>query len=142
MRAAKDVSVNGIPRTYRRRPPNCYREGEGARASAIIGMTVVLKPKSEIVVPRSVRRKAGFKSGDRLEFKAAGGVITIVPKLPAADEYTPAQRSAIDRGIAQSEKDYRAGRFHGPFETHEEFIASLHKEAAKLRVKKPKRAAK
>ena len=93
-------------------------------------------------MPRSVHRKAGFKSGDRLEFKASGGVITIVPKLPAADEYTPGQRSAIDRGIAQSEKDYRAGRFHGPFETHEGFIASLHKEAAKLRVKKPKRAAK
>jgi hypothetical protein len=43
--------------------------------------------------------------------EASDGVITILPKLPAEDdEYTPAERRAIDRGIAASEKDYEEGR--------------------------------
>jgi bifunctional DNA-binding transcriptional regulator/antitoxin component of YhaV-PrlF toxin-antitoxin module len=108
-------------------------------------MTVAVKNnnKTPLVVPSAVRRTAGFKSGQELEFKASGGVITIVPKLPTADdEYTSAERRAIDRGIAQSEKDYAEGRSYGPFDTHEDFIASLRKETAKLRAKKRRRAAK
>ena len=73
--------------------------------------------------------------------KSAGGVITIVPKLPTADdEYTPSQRRAIDRGIAQSEKEYGEGKHAGPFDTAEEFLADLHRESAKLDGKKRKRA--
>ena len=48
-------------------------------------MAVTLKPNREITVPRSVRRKAGFKPGDRVEFRVSGRSITIVPKL-SADE--------------------------------------------------------
>jgi bifunctional DNA-binding transcriptional regulator/antitoxin component of YhaV-PrlF toxin-antitoxin module len=102
-------------------------------------MTVAIKNnnKTPLVVPPAVRRRAGFKSGQELEIKASGGVITILPKLPASDdEYTPQQRRAIDRGIAASEKDYKDGRSYGPFRTHQEFITSLHKEAGKLRSKK------
>ena len=43
----------------------------------------------------------------------------------ADDEYTPEERRSIARGITQSEKEYSQGRSFGPFETHEEFIASL-----------------
>src|SRR6202521_1675881 len=104
-------------------------------------MTVAIKNKQPIAVSPATLRRAGFKSGQEIEIKVSGGVITILPKLPTADdEYTPAQRRAIDRGIAASEKDYKEGRSYGPFKTHEEFIASLHKEAAKLRGKKSKRA--
>ena len=59
----------------------------------------------------------------------------------ADDEYTPAQRRAINRGIAQSEKEYQHGKGLGPFDRHAEFIASLHKEAKKLGSKKNKPAA-
>ena len=96
-------------------------------------MTVAIKNnnKAPLVVPPAVRRRAGFKSSQELEIKASCGVITILPKLPATDdEYTPQQRRVIDRGITASEKDYKEGRSYGPFKTHEEFIASLHKEAA------------
>jgi bifunctional DNA-binding transcriptional regulator/antitoxin component of YhaV-PrlF toxin-antitoxin module len=102
-------------------------------------MTVAIKNdnSSPLVVPPAVRRKAGFKSGQELEIKASGGVITILPKLPSAvAEYTAAQRRAIDRGIAASEKDYRKGHSYGPFGSHTDFIASLHQEAAKLRKKR------
>jgi AbrB family looped-hinge helix DNA binding protein len=40
-------------------------------------MTVTLKPKSEIIVPKSIPRKAGIKPGDKVEFS----VISIIPKL-------------------------------------------------------------
>ena len=103
-------------------------------------MTVTVKSESEITVPRSIRRKAGIKVGDRVEFKVSGGIITILPELPDADdEYTPEQRRIIDAGIAESMKDYREGRFYGPFSTHKEFIASLHKETAKLRTAEKKK---
>src|SRR5271170_1333226 len=46
-------------------------------------MAVTLKPNTEITVPKSIRRKAGFKPGDRVEFRVSGRSITIVPKLTA-----------------------------------------------------------
>ena len=98
-------------------------------------MTVAYKNdnKTPLVVPAAVRRRAGFKSGQELEIKASDGVITILPKLPAADdEYTPAERRAIDRGIAASKRDYKEGRSYGPFKSHKEFIDALHGEAARL----------
>jgi AbrB family looped-hinge helix DNA binding protein len=89
-------------------------------------MTVTVKNKAPLVVPSAVRRRAGLKSGDKLEFKVSGGIITILPKLPAADdEYTPAQRRIIDRGITKGLEDIKKGRVHGPFENAEEAIAHL-----------------
>jgi AbrB family looped-hinge helix DNA binding protein len=41
-------------------------------------LTVDNKP---IVIPDAVRRKAGLRRGDRVEFKVSGRAITIVPKL-------------------------------------------------------------
>jgi len=99
-------------------------------------MTVAVKNnnKTPLVVPSAVRRTAGFKSGQELEFKASGGVITIVPKPSSADdEYTPAERRAIDRGIAQSEKDYAEGRSYGPFDTAAEAIAAIDANLRKRR---------
>jgi len=98
-------------------------------------MTVAVKNNNytPLVIPKAIRRKAGFKSGQELEIKAIGGVITIVPKPPAADdEYRATERRAIDRAIAQSEKEYGEGKHAGPFETAEEFLADLHRESAKL----------
>src|SRR5438105_14361789 len=89
-------------------------------------MTVTVKNKTPLVVPFAVRRRAGLKSGDKLEFKVSGGVITILPKLPSADhEYTTAQRRIIDLGIAKGLEDIKRGRVHGPFENAEEAIAHL-----------------
>jgi len=88
-------------------------------------MTVVVKSKDELVVPRSVRRQAGIKSGDRVEFKVSGGIINIIPELPTADdEYTPAQRRLLDARLAEARK----GPYYGPFTTAGEAIAFLGKE--------------
>jgi bifunctional DNA-binding transcriptional regulator/antitoxin component of YhaV-PrlF toxin-antitoxin module len=91
-------------------------------------MGVVVSTKSEITVPRSVRRRAGIKRGQKVEFKVSGGVISIVPELPRADdEYTPAQRRIIDDRLREARK----GPYYGPFATAEEAIASLRKEIRK-----------
>jgi bifunctional DNA-binding transcriptional regulator/antitoxin component of YhaV-PrlF toxin-antitoxin module len=100
-------------------------------------MTSIVKTKTGLIVPPAVQRKAGFRTGDVVEFKASGGVITILPKLPNADdEYTPEQRRKIDAELA----DARKGPFHGPFDSADEMIAHMKGELKKRAIaKKPKR---
>jgi len=108
----------------------------------VSAMTVIVKNRTPLVVPPAIRRKAGLKSGQEIEFKVSGGVISIHPKLPTADdEYTPAQRRLIDAQLAGGLADVDAGRVRGPFSTHKEFTASLHEEAKKLSRSKTKRSA-
>lgn len=90
---------------------------------------VTVKNKYQVVIPQSVREQIGITIGDLLEAKAENGKIVFQPK------------SLVDRGIAQSLEEFKKGHSYGPFDTHEQFIASLHKEAKKLRAKKRKRAA-
>ena len=79
-------------------------------------MTVTVRNKTPLVVALSVRREAGLTSGQKIEFKVSGGVISIHPKPETADdEYTPAQRRIIDAQLADSLADVDAGRVHGPF---------------------------
>jgi bifunctional DNA-binding transcriptional regulator/antitoxin component of YhaV-PrlF toxin-antitoxin module len=104
-------------------------------------MTVTVKSKTAITVPLTVQRRAGFKLGDVLEFKASGGVITILPKRPTADdEYTPKQRREIDAQLAEGMTDIKAGRTAGPFNTADEMIthmkAELKKRAAAKKTKR------
>jgi bifunctional DNA-binding transcriptional regulator/antitoxin component of YhaV-PrlF toxin-antitoxin module len=40
-----------------------------------------------IVVPEAVRRKAGLRAGERVEFQVSGRAITIIPKARNADDY-------------------------------------------------------
>jgi bifunctional DNA-binding transcriptional regulator/antitoxin component of YhaV-PrlF toxin-antitoxin module len=104
-------------------------------------MTVAIKNnnKTPLVVPRAVRRRAGFKSGQELEIKASGGVITILPKLPTADdEYTPEQRRIIDARLKKSLEEVKRGHTAGPFNTADEMIASLKRELKKGTTKKTK----
>ncbi len=91
-------------------------------------MTVTVNNKKPLVVPPAVRRQAGLKGGEEIEFKVSGRVISIHPKKAAVvDEYTPAERRAIDRSIAQSEKEYAAGKSYGPFDTASEAIAAINR---------------
>ena len=98
-------------------------------------MTATVKNRIGLIVPPSIQHKAGLRTGDVVEFKVSGGVITILPKLPSADdEYTPQQRRSIDAQLDEAEK----GPFHGPFNTADEAIKFLHKE---IRARKAKRKA-
>ena len=88
-------------------------------------MTVTLKDKNQLLIPPSVQRRARIKVGDRLQFNVSGGVITIIPELPTADdEYTPKQRRIIDTRLAKAQK----GPYYGPFETANEAVKFLRSE--------------
>jgi antitoxin component of MazEF toxin-antitoxin module len=104
-------------------------------------MTVIAKNKTPLVVPPSVRRKAGFRSGQEIEFKVSGGMISIRPKLPTADdEYTPEQRRIIDAQLAEGLADIKAGRTFGPFDSADDMIAHMKAHVKKkATVRKPKR---
>jgi bifunctional DNA-binding transcriptional regulator/antitoxin component of YhaV-PrlF toxin-antitoxin module len=89
-------------------------------------MTTVVKSKAPIAIPPAMQRRARLVPGDQVEIRAAPGVITIVAKLPSADdEYTPAQRRIIDARLAESEDDFKQGRTFGPFDTADEMIAHM-----------------
>jgi len=82
---------------------------------AITYDAVTLRPRTEITVPKSIR-KAGYRAGDQVEFRVSGRTITIVPKLSTADdEYTPGQRRIIGARLAKAEEDIKAGRVSRPF---------------------------
>jgi len=116
-----------------------------------IHMTTLVKihRKGQMTLPRSFRAAMGVSEGSVVELSLKNGKAVITPKVVidrsqfrnADDEYTPAQRRIIDRGIGQSRKEYRQGKF-SPFETVEEFLADLHKASAKLSAKKSKHAGK
>lgn len=73
-------------------------------------MTVTLK--TEITVPKSVRRKAGFKPGDKVEFKVSDRVITIVPKLSPDEEQDKREirDPKVRATIRKSYEDFLAGK--------------------------------
>jgi hypothetical protein len=51
------------------------------------------------------------QTGDRLQFRASGGVIIILPELPTTgDEYTAEQRRVIDARLQKSEDEFKNGR--------------------------------
>ena len=91
-------------------------------------MTVTLKPKSEITVPKSIRRKAGIKPGDRVEFSVSGRVINITPKL-SPDEL-------------QDEREIRDPKIRAAIrKSHQEFLAGKSRPIEELFAERAARAA-
>src|SRR5438552_17235597 len=101
-------------------------------------MTTLVKihRKGQMTLPSRLRAAIGVAEGDLIEASVLKGKIVLTPKtvidrsdFPTADdEYTPAQRKIINARLAESEQDLKHGRTFGPFDSHEAFIASLHKE--------------
>lgn len=112
--------------------------------------TARIQHKGQVTIPTRLREQAGLNKGDVVEFTYQEGKIVITPKMVidrrsfpnADDEYTPEQRRSIDARLAKAEGEINQGRAFGPFESHEDFLGALHKEAAKLDKKKTKRPTK
>jgi bifunctional DNA-binding transcriptional regulator/antitoxin component of YhaV-PrlF toxin-antitoxin module len=85
-------------------------------------MTFTLKPKTEITVPRSIRRQAGIKVGDRIEFSVSRGVITIRPKLSPDDVQD--KREIRDPKVRAAIKASHAEFVAGKSRPTTEFLAS------------------
>ena len=92
-------------------------------------MNVTVKNRSGIplVVPPSVRRRAGHKNGQDL-----------APKAPAANGVcTSEECRIIDAQLAEGLADIKAGRTFGPFDSADETIAHM-KARLKGRATAPK----
>lgn len=101
-------------------------------------MTVTLKPKTEITVPKSIRRKAGIKPGDQVEFSVSGRVINITPKVSPVElqDEQELRDPKVRADIRKSNADYLAGRSRPA----QDFLSELHAEAPKPRKKRPRSA--
>lgn len=64
-------------------------------------MTTRVQNKMDLVVPSRVRRQAGIKAGDRLEFKVSPRTITITAVTPPTYKPNKAELAAIRRGEAE-----------------------------------------
>lgn len=64
-------------------------------------MTVTIDNKP-ILVPDAVRRKAGLRRGDRIEFKVSGRSITIVPAEPAEDDWSDERITKLAKAAKQN----------------------------------------
>jgi len=51
-------------------------------------MTVLVKNKIGLIVPETIRRQAGFRTGDMLEFKVSGGVVAEVIPQPMKSQHS------------------------------------------------------
>ena len=64
-------------------------------------MSISVISKTDLIVPESVRRRAGIKAGDRVQFKVSSRTITITPVKPATYKPTKPELAAIRKGEAQ-----------------------------------------
>jgi bifunctional DNA-binding transcriptional regulator/antitoxin component of YhaV-PrlF toxin-antitoxin module len=73
-------------------------------------MTAVVKDKMPLTVPDKVRRRAGFKPGDRVEFRVSRGLVTILSKDfvgETADDTLTAEEA---RKVRHALKQIRKGK--------------------------------
>ena len=97
---------------------------------------VKVQHKGQVTIPTRLRTRAGLSEGDLVEASFRRGKIILTPKVvidrsqfpTADDEYTPAQRRALDARLAESTEDIKTGRTYGPFNTAEEAVKFLRKE--------------
>jgi bifunctional DNA-binding transcriptional regulator/antitoxin component of YhaV-PrlF toxin-antitoxin module len=63
-------------------------------------MTVTVKNKTGLVVPPSVQRQAGIRTGDRLQFRVSARTITITAVDASLYKPTRSELAAIRKGEA------------------------------------------
>ena len=71
-------------------------------------MTVTLKDKTPLVVPPAVRRQAGFKHGDKIEFKVSRRRVTLISRTPDTDDVLTPDEAAI---VKKAEREIRQGKY-------------------------------
>ncbi len=74
---------------------------------------VKVRQKGQVTLPQDVRDALRLEEGNLLEASVENHAIVLKPKVVV-------DRS-IDEAIVEGRRDYREGRFSGPFDTVEEF---------------------
>ncbi len=84
---------------------------------------VKVKIKGQVTLPSSLRQQVGLKVGDLLEVKEERGKIILTPQ------------TIIDRRLAESIADFKAGRSYGPFDTADDMIKDMKQRVKKMKNK-------
>jgi AbrB family looped-hinge helix DNA binding protein len=79
---------------------------------------VRVKQKFQVTLPAEVREQLDIGEGDLLEATVQGDSVVLKPKVIVDREH-------VEAAIAEGLRDYAEGRVEGPFNTVEEFKASL-----------------
>ncbi len=69
-----------------------------------MAITVKYDPKVPLVVPPAIVRAAGFKDGELVEFRVAGGVITIMRANEGEASVNTQLRNALRKKAKQTSK--------------------------------------
>ena len=73
----------------------------------------------QLTIPKEAREAIGLKAGDLVEARPGKGVIILYPK-------TVVDKVDVDKRLREAEEDVGAGRVHGPFDTVDAMLTSLH----------------
>jgi len=73
-------------------------------------MTATVKTKTPLTVPDAVRRRAGFKPGDRVQFKVSRGIVTILPKRAVAPDPDDTLTAEEAKKVRYAIKQVREGK--------------------------------
>lgn len=76
-----------------------------------------VRPNGQVTLPSLLRERAKLEVGDLVGAELVKRRITLTPA------------SLIDRHIAESQEQINNGQLYGPFDTAEEMIKSLHRNA-------------
>ena len=83
---------------------------------------IKVKTKGQVTLPSSVRQRIGLKVGDLLKVNEDQGNIILTPQ------------TIIDRRLAESLADFKAGRSYGPFDTANDMIRDMKQRIKKIKV--------
>jgi bifunctional DNA-binding transcriptional regulator/antitoxin component of YhaV-PrlF toxin-antitoxin module len=73
-------------------------------------MTATVKNKTLLTVPDAVRRRAGFKPGDQVEFKVSRGTVTILTRRLAARDLDDTLTTEEAKKVRHAMKQVREGK--------------------------------
>ena len=102
--------------------------------------TVKVKRKGQITIPIRLRVQVGLDDGDLVEARAERGKMILTPKpLVGRDRQRGVHASPAPSPrcpVAQSLEQAKKGETYGPFETHQEMTAFLHRKVKEDRSRK------
>jgi bifunctional DNA-binding transcriptional regulator/antitoxin component of YhaV-PrlF toxin-antitoxin module len=85
-------------------------DGLNQHAYTESAMTATVKSKTLLTVPDVVRRRAGFKPGDQVEFKVSRGSVTILPRGRAAPDHDDSLTTEEAKKVRHAMKQAREGK--------------------------------
>ena len=86
-------------------------------------MTIEMRSKSQITMPREVVSQLSLSEGDKFEVRVKDGNIFLIPVAVYPKSYI----SALEKAAAETAEAYRHGKIMG-FDKPEDLIAALHAE--------------